>query len=81
MRVEAEQVADLQVRDATLCDEATDVPHADVQACSHPVNVEKRLDIEARHALANGHARTLRFDCLVSCLVSCSAPCRVGKFF
>ncbi len=74
LRVESEQVAELQVRDPTLCDETTDVPHADVQACSHPVNVEKRLDIGARRAQAKGHARNsaLRLSCLLSGLVSCA---------
>ena len=81
LRVEAEQVAELQVRDPTLCDETTDVPHADVQACSHPVDVEKRLDIGARRAQAKCHARTVRFRCLVSGLVSCRVPFLVGKVF
>ena len=73
LRVEAEQVAELQVRDPTLCDETTDVPHADVQACSHPVNIEERLDVGAKRALAKGHARNsaLRPSCHVSGLVSC----------
>jgi len=73
LRVEAEQVAELQMRDPTLCDETTDVPHADVQACSHPVNVEERLDVGAKRALAKGHARNsaLRPSCQVSGLASC----------
>jgi len=40
LRVEAEQVAEFQMRDPTLCDETTNVSHADVQAGSHPVHVE-----------------------------------------
>lgn len=61
LRVEAEQVAELQVRDPTLCDETTDVPHADVQACSHPVNIEKRLDVGAKllGAAVTEHARAV----------------------
>ena len=73
LRIEAEEVAELQVGDPTLCDKATDVPHADVQACSHPVNVQERLDVGARRALAKGHARNsaLRPSCHVSGLASC----------
>ncbi len=72
-RVEAQEVAELEVGDPTLGDEATDVSHADVEACCDPVNVEEGLDVGARRVLAKGHARkrALRVSGEVSGLPSC----------